>query len=522
MAETMPGAAGGYVAFISYSHKDAAIGRWLHSRLEAYRLPTRLVGTEGEDGTVPARLTPIFRDRDELPAAGDLSEKVRAALAVSRNLIVVCSPHSAASPWVAREIATFRELHPDRPVFTAIVEGEPDQCFPPVLCEGGAEPLAADLRKEGDGRRLGLLKLVAGLTGVGLDALVQRDAARRVRRVTYVTAAAVAAMLVMALLTVLALNARAEAQRQREQAEGMVEFMLTDLRKELKGVGSLKVLSAANRRALDYYHRQELDGLPTESLERRARLLHAMGEDDLSGNRLVHALARFEEAAETTRRLLAEAPDDPERIFNHAQSEFWIGHVDYRRGNFARARPAFERYKALADRLIRRDPANARWRTELAYAEGSRCSVALELKTDLEFLLRVCRASLANMEMAARGSQDPDMISAIANRYAWLADAYRAQGNDDRAWPLRMKQEALLEGLLKRDASGFTFKEAWLTNQFSMAELEAARGERKAARKRLERALVVVEDMTRIDPANYYWASRKRRIQNDLLSLKAQ
>ena len=132
--------------------------RWAAGCTASWRAiacPKRLAGTEGEDGEVPARLTPIFRDRDELPAAGDLSERVRAALAVSRNLIVVCSPHSAASPWVAKEIATFRELHPDRPIFTAIVEGEPDQCFSPALLEGGAEPLAADLRKEGDGRRLG-------------------------------------------------------------------------------------------------------------------------------------------------------------------------------------------------------------------------------------------------------------------------------------------------------------------------------------------------------------------------------
>ena len=100
MAEAGPGAAGGYVAFISYSHKDAAVGRWLHRKLEGYRLPKRLAGTQGEDGEVPARLTPIFRDRDELPAAGDLSERVRAALAVSRNLIASAP---ASPPRLVRE-----------------------------------------------------------------------------------------------------------------------------------------------------------------------------------------------------------------------------------------------------------------------------------------------------------------------------------------------------------------------------------------------------------------------------------
>jgi tetratricopeptide (TPR) repeat protein len=521
MAEAGPGEAGGYVAFISYSHKDAAIGGWLHRKLESYRLPTRLAGTQGEDGEVPARLIPIFRDRDELPAAGDLSETVRAALAVSRNLIVVCSPHSAASPWVAKEIATFREIHPDRPIFTAIVDGEPDECFPPALREGGIEPLAADLRREGDGRRLGLLKLVAGLAGVRLDALIQRDAARRIRRVGYLTAAAMAAMLVMAFLTAFALSARAEAERQRAEAEGMVEFMMTDLRKDLKNVGSLKVLTAANQRALDYYHRQDLNGLPAASLERRARILFAMGEDDIARNMLDRALARFQEAAETTGRLLAEQPENPERIFNHAQSEFWIGHVAFNRDDNATARRGFERYEALAKRLIAAAPADPRGRRELADAQQGLCAVALEERKNPDAAIATCKNSLATMQQAVGGSRDPDQISSLANRYAWVADAYRARGDDRAAWPLRQKQEEMLDGLVKRDTASFKYREAWLTNQFSMAELEVARGQRRAARARLGSALRMVEEMTRADPTNYNWASRKRRIQADLLRLNA-
>jgi tetratricopeptide (TPR) repeat protein len=519
MAEPESGAAGGYVAFISYSHKDAAVGRWLHRRLEGYRLPRRLVGTSGEDGEVPARLVPIFRDRDELPAAGDLSEKVRAALAISRNLIVLCSPHSAASPWVTREIETFRELHPGRPILTAIVEGEPGECFAPALREGGVEPLAADLRREGDGRRLGLLKLVAGLSGVGLDALVQRDAARRIRRVGYLTAATMAAMLVMAFLTAFALSARAEAERQRAEAEGMVEFMMTDLRKDLKNVGSLRVLTRANQRTLDYYHRQDLNGLPAASLERRARILFAMGEDDMARNMLDRALARFQEAAETTGRLLAEQPDNPEWIFNHAQSEFWIGNVAFHRDDNATARRGFERYQSLAKRLITVAPADPRGLRELADAQQGLCAVALEEHRNPEAAVATCKDSLTTMRRAAGGSNDPDRIGSLANRYGWLADAYRAAGDDRSAWALRLKQQAMLDGLVKRDMTSFRFREAWLTSQFSMAELEVARGERRAARARLKRALEMVEDMTRTDPSNHNWASRKRRIETDLARL---
>ena len=258
-----------YWAFISYSHKDADFGRRLHRRLETYSLPRRMVARAIGRGVVPRRLAPIFRDREEFSAANDLSTEVRAALQISRSLIVVCSPAAAASPWVAREVETFRALHPDRPVLAAIREGEPPACFPDALRRHDAtglaiEPLAADFRKGRDGAELGLLKLIAGILGIGLDELVQRDAQRRTQRVTAVTAAALVGMLAMGVLTIFALNARAEADRQRNEAEGLVEFMLTDLRDRLKGVGRLDIMAAVNERTLHYYADQDISSLPPE------------------------------------------------------------------------------------------------------------------------------------------------------------------------------------------------------------------------------------------------------------------
>ena len=52
-----------YWAFISYSHTDREWGDWLHKVLETYRVPRRLIGRESRDGTIPARLFPIFREK---------------------------------------------------------------------------------------------------------------------------------------------------------------------------------------------------------------------------------------------------------------------------------------------------------------------------------------------------------------------------------------------------------------------------------------------------------------------------
>jgi hypothetical protein len=457
MAEPAPGELR-YKAFLSYSHKDAAIAARLHRKLEAYRLPRRLVGRVTPRGPVPPRLAPIFRDREEMAASTDLSETVRAALAESGALIVLCSPDAAASMWVAEEIATFRALHPGAPVLAAIVAGAPPDCFPEPLRTRGPdgawhEPLATDLRRSGDGRHLGLLKLVAGLTGVGLDDLVQRDAHRRIRRVTAVTVAALAAMLIMAALTAVALGARQEADRQRAEAEGLIEFMLTDLRDRLKGVGRLDALTAVNERALRYYGRQEdLRRLPETALLTRSRILHAMGEDDLDRGNETAALTAFRAAHRTTAELLERRPGDPSRIFAHAQSEYWVGRVHELRREWAAAQRQFTRYADGAARLIGLESGNPDYMMEMGWGAQNLGAVQLNGTRDFD-------AAQRSFEEAARWFRRAGSVPSArqaaqqeeANALGWLADSFYARRMWRRSLTARLQQYRISKSLFVAD-----------------------------------------------------------------------
>jgi tetratricopeptide (TPR) repeat protein len=226
-----------YRAFISYSHRDKAEATWLHGALENYRIPSKLVGRETSErfglGPVPARLHPIFRDRDELPASGDLGFELRSALENALCLIVICSPASAKSQWVNEEILSFKRMHGEMRVFALIVRGEPghpqDECFPNalkfvmgadgVLTDTPGEPIAADMRPEADGKRLAKYKLIAGLTGVKLDELVQREAARRTQRLVVIASASIFGMVFALGLAFYANTQRIAAIQQRKIAE---------------------------------------------------------------------------------------------------------------------------------------------------------------------------------------------------------------------------------------------------------------------------------------------------------------
>jgi tetratricopeptide (TPR) repeat protein len=233
-----------YRAFISYSHSDEKWARWLHRSLETYRMPKHLVGTTTEFGQVPERFAPVFRDRDELATATNLGATLVAALEQSACQIVICSRKSAKSRWVNEEILTFKRLGKAHRIFSLIVDGEPGasvhpqlahlECFPDALIyrigEDGnltterGEPIAADVRPQKDRKQDALLKLLAGMLGIGLDELKRREARRRQRRMVAVVAASVTGMIITSALATAALLARNEAELQRGFAETEAEI----------------------------------------------------------------------------------------------------------------------------------------------------------------------------------------------------------------------------------------------------------------------------------------------------------
>ena len=159
-----------YYAFISYKSEDVEWAIWLQHELEHYHLPASLNGRTD----IRQELRPVFRDIDEL-AAGNLPEQIKRALENSQNLVVVCSPQAAASPWVNQEVETFISLGRTDHIYPFIVEGNsPKEFFPPSLfaLPKNEERLGGDASKQG--RDIAFVKVVAGMLGLGFGSLWNR------------------------------------------------------------------------------------------------------------------------------------------------------------------------------------------------------------------------------------------------------------------------------------------------------------------------------------------------------------
>ncbi len=224
-----------YKAFISYRHvqPDKAIAMKLQKMLENFHLPEK---TKKEE---PWK---IFRDESELPTSSDLSSDIRDALEQSEFLIILYSKMTAQSRWCMEELLTFKRLHnnTNENVITVLVEGTPEEVFPPELytikrqerMPDGAvkewdeivEPLAANLTSD-DTRKTNkrtpyqklkkeFLRIAAPLAGCGFDDLYRRKQRQKIRRTVI---GFTAGLLFTSAIAVFAITSLMRIQHQNEQ-----------------------------------------------------------------------------------------------------------------------------------------------------------------------------------------------------------------------------------------------------------------------------------------------------------------
>ena len=206
-----------YFAFISYKREDEEWAKWLQHKLEHYKLPSNLNGRSD----LPKEIRPIFKDTSELNP-GNLPQQIHHALEQSRFLIVICSPRSAQSEWVNKEVETFMGMGRTDRIIPFIIDGKafarnPDEeCFPQAIRNLPAEQEILGANISEMGRDAAAVKVVAQMFGLKFDELWQRHEREQRRKRLLIIAGA----LLLALSGVaVAIGFSQQNKRIREQNE---------------------------------------------------------------------------------------------------------------------------------------------------------------------------------------------------------------------------------------------------------------------------------------------------------------
>ena len=180
-----------FFAFISYNSKDLKWGKRLQKKLEHYRMPATLCK---ERGWKRKPMDPVFFAPTDIQT-GPLTEEIEGRLRASRHLIVLCSPNSAQSDWVGKEIEYFYRLGRVKYIHFFIVEGTPHsgnseiECFNPIIDKlGFPEILGANIHEKiyrwpWLNKERAYVQLISKLLGVEFDSIWRRHKRLLVRKI---------------------------------------------------------------------------------------------------------------------------------------------------------------------------------------------------------------------------------------------------------------------------------------------------------------------------------------------------
>jgi eukaryotic-like serine/threonine-protein kinase len=563
MSTTVPEAVGAatfkYWAFLSYSHRDRKWGDWLHRALETYPVPKKIVGQPTRDGQRPRKLFPIFRDREELSVSADLGTEVNEALTRSRYLVVVCSRNSAKSVWVNEEIKFFKRLGREDRVLALIVAGEPnasdgkpgftaeDECFPDALryrvgpdgrlLSIRAEPVAGDAREGKDGKANAKLKLVAGLLDVSFDSLKQREQERRRRSLIAVAATSGAIAILMTTLAGYAFVQRQKAREQarlaenrrlaaqaserqandaREQADGLINFMLHDLRDKLQPIGRLDVLDDVARKAKEYLDNLPKELLTTSRFRQQADLLNNLGDVLVAQGKLPEALDAYQQSLK-----IRQIPADQDKTNTGWQRDLLdsyvrLGDVLMAQGKLPDALDSYQQSSAIAKRLAEQDKANTDWQHYLVVSY-EKIGDALEAQGKLAEALGVYRQSSAIAKrLAEQDRTNTGWQRDLSVSHNKVGDGLEAQGKLSEALDAYQQSLSIIMRLAEQDKTNSGWQRDLFYSYERVGRVLEDQGKFSEALNSYQQSSAIIKRLAEQDKTNSSWQRDLEIVYTDL------
>lgn len=258
---------------------------------------------------------------------------------------------------------------------------------------------------------------------------------------------------------------------------------------------------------------QDIHNVDSTDLAQQARLLQVIGEVRARDGDLTGAIDAYQSASDITEFLLNEAPGDPQRIFDHAQSVFWIGDSALIAGDFDQASAYFETYAGLANQLIEIDAENPVYQAEWAYAQSNLGAVSIG-RNERQFALEYFDRAIEGYQA---GPIEAGIVSrrSLSNAYGWRAGPLRGLGRIEEAIASRSYEIEILEDLVRENPDSRHLREAWVNAFQARIDMRLDLGEVETAQSDLERVSPIIAALFEELPESRL--IRRKYLENELL-----
>lgn len=303
------------------------------------------------------------------------------------------------------------------------------------------------------------------------------------------------------------------AAQRRQEAEGLVDYMLGDFAEKLRPLGRLDLLDGVATRALGYLTAEDPGRVPGPLRLRQAKALLTLADVDRSRGRNDLAVTALTRAETLMLANLGEGGgNDPDLLKQLGATAFWFGQIAYDKGDLAEAARQLGRYRDHAQAMVGLAPQDVDAWMELSYALNSLGSLKLR-QEDLAGAMQDLESAIALKRRAVeRRPDDRALAAGLANGLSWLANARIQGGQLAEAGALYDQQRQILEELRRAepDALGWSYR-LGLAHKLKAGVL-TARGQSGEALAALEEAGRLIADCLAKEPDNRLWRDDEAEI----------
>ncbi len=392
-------------------------------------------------------------------------------------------------------------------IVTRAMAHEPADRYP------SAQDLAEELRRFQTG------KLVAAHRYT-----VRERVARFVRRHRAAVAIAAIALVGFAVLGTLAVRRivverdraqiqRVLAERRRAAAEGVVDFLMSDMKGRLGAIGRKDLLSGMGGAVRDYYLALAAlpGGITDGDAEHLAAALYTLGQAERVRGAPDAALASLRDGQARIEAVLARGggPRRAGQLRVLAELLVETGRVQHERGDYADEVETYRAALARFDEVLALTPDD---RAALLGGADARDLIGdvTRNRGDLAAAGALYAAAKAARQRVvdaavARGSKDAQAAANLATSHLKLASTLQARGDSQGALAEYRACEALRATLATDDPEDTDRQLELVRARIQVADLERELGKLGTALTTYERALAVIDGLLRRDPGNTTW-----------------
>jgi tetratricopeptide (TPR) repeat protein len=335
------------------------------------------------------------------------------------------------------------------------------------------------------------------------------------------TAVIVASVAVLALATLGAVSftrivreeqhaqeARSAAEHNHAKAEGLVSFMLVDLREKLEPVGKLELLESVALEARSYY-RDQADAKTADEQHRRALALHGLGHVLAAKGEAAAALTEHEAALAIHQRLAAI---DPRWQPSLAASSTIVGDALRTRGDIDRALAAYQTSLAITKQRVASKPDDAAALHQLATAHTSLGDFYSEHRRDAATALREHqRAVVLHQGLVAGAPRDVARRRDLVRSHAAVADMQMQLGDFARAAATHEQALTIAKALAAEDLTDVISQNLLADRHEELGGVLHNQGSLPAATEHYQTSLAIRRRLVEKDPTNGQWRSTVAR-----------